>query len=109
MPGDTNAQADVFVALNPLSDAPNRNTVTTLPLKLTWSKVTWATGYDVQVSRSATFNGTPDYAVTTTGGTPETAISSLPIGVYYWRVRAKKADGTTGGWSVAETFTIAAP
>jgi hypothetical protein len=109
VPGDINGRADVFVVVNPLSDAPNRSTFTALPLKLTWSKITWATGYEVQVSRSATFTGAPDYAVTTTGSTPETTIASLPIGVYYWRVRAKKADGTTGGWSVAETFTLALP
>ncbi len=109
VPGDTNGYADAFVALNRLNDAPNRNALTALPLTLKWGAVSWAAQYEVQVSRSATFSGTPDYAVTTLGNTPETTIAFLPVGVYYWRVRAKKADGTTGGWSVAETFTIAAP
>jgi hypothetical protein len=39
-------------------------------------------------------------------GTLTYTAPSLPDGLYYWRVRAKKADGTFGPYSPTEAFTL---
>jgi hypothetical protein len=80
-----------------------------LTLTLTWSRVSGATAYHVQVSDISTFSTivAQDSTLTDTlkavGGLANST-------VYYWRVRAKDARGASG-WTRAWSFTtiVAAP
>jgi len=97
--------------------APQRNYFTSGAPTLTWKALTWATGYQVEISTSATFAA---------GATVHLTPQNPPIpadepfflvdpplpadGVYYWRVRARKADGTwSATWSAADSFVVDVP
>jgi hypothetical protein len=48
--------------------------------------------------------------VTTTPGSLATAYAvSLAPGTYVWRVRAQNSLGNSGGWSIAQIFTVSGP
>ncbi|MBV9291459.1 MAG: hypothetical protein JO222_03330, partial [Frankiales bacterium] len=90
----------------PTLTAPANNTTTAVKdVVLTWTAVTYATSYQVQLSPNSDFTnnvvGLPDSGKTinTTYQVPV----SLPHDEYYWRVRAIDAGGHTG-WSAARTF-----
>jgi hypothetical protein len=86
---------------------PARNYFTTDTPTLTWNRVSYAAGYEIQVDNTATF--TLPLSFTTQVNSPNTleaTTTALADGVYYWRVRAKKADGTFGPWSSVESFTV---
>ncbi len=89
--------------------APTRNYFTTHTPTLTWTSVTQASRYEIQVATSDTFGGAIIYD---TGSNlsfvwPET----LPNDSYFWHVRActGTAESTCGKWSTIDTFTIYAP
>jgi len=72
-----------------------------------WTPVTSATKYEIQVSVG------PDFATTVFTDTPASAGSVLPATVkleqgkqYFWRVRA--LEPVEGGWSTAANFIVAA-
>jgi hypothetical protein len=90
-------------------------------INFTWNSVSCITGYDIQISKSATFAGTifamancanagspsntgvSQASITTntfciTGGT-----TNLFNGTWYWRVRAKNGN-TLGSWSSVRTY-----
>jgi hypothetical protein len=69
---------------------------------LTWGRVTWATGYEVQISANSTFAGAPLEPAATNVFTAD----PLDNGTYYWRVRAV---GTGTGWSDPQSFVVLAP
>jgi DNA-binding beta-propeller fold protein YncE len=92
--------------IRPVRNAPERNYFVTKTVTLTWSRVSWASGYKVEVSRNAGFTdihfqrsdlGANDLSVDTT---------ELDNRVYYWRVAAKKADGNWGTWSKIDRFEV---
>jgi len=88
--------------------APQRNYQTSPLITLTWSRITWARGYEVQIAKDTLFTS----IVYDNNGISANTLSlnvSLPNGIYFWHVRAKKPDGQWGGWSVYDTFQIAAP
>ena len=71
---------------------------------LTWSTVTGATGYRVQVSTCSNFETTVSDDSTLTVGTK--AIAGLEKGtMYYWRVNAMNAGGTSS-WTVPWYFIV---
>lgn len=81
-------------------------------ITLSWTRVTWAAGYAVEIDDSSLFTlpliyNNPNLGPDTLELTPD----ALPPGTYYWRVRPRKADGTHGAWSTngAGTFTIDIP
>jgi hypothetical protein len=95
-----------------LNTTPRRNRTADATPTLTWQRVTWATGYQVQIGRredfapgSVVFDG---WTANTTrlSFTPSTA---LPPRQYFWHVRARYPDGTWGPWSQAESFVITTP
>jgi hypothetical protein len=88
--------------------APIRNYLTTASPILTWTSVTWATGYQVQVSRSTAFSPTVYDDSFAANALSATVSPPLGSGLYYWRVRAKKANGDWGTWGAIQTFTLAA-
>jgi hypothetical protein len=93
-----------------LSAAPSRSLYTTNMPYLTWNRVTWASGYEIQVDNNSNFSS-PEYLNSDVpAGTLAVTTSALPNGTYYWRVRARQANGTTwGGWSVVDSFTVEVP
>jgi formylglycine-generating enzyme required for sulfatase activity/N-acetylneuraminic acid mutarotase len=73
---------------------------------LTWSTVTGATGYRVQVARDSLFSAMAmeDSALTVASKT----LSVSPVGnTFYWRVRAKNTSSVSA-WSAVWRFTTAA-
>lgn len=84
-----------------------RNLFTTATPTLSWSGVTWAESYEIQVASDPQFTG----VVFSRSAISErfVVIDALPNGRYYWRVRAKRSDGSFGNWSQVDGFTINAP
>lgn len=89
-----------------LTESPPRNYYTTATPTLTWGSVSWATWYDVEVSRNSGF--TDRVFLGSPTGLSITVIPGLDDGTYYWRVRAK-APGRTGNWSAIDSFVVDAP
>jgi predicted phage tail protein len=86
---------------------PKRNYSTTQPT-LTWTPVSWAKSYELQISTSVTFNPLlPVNNPVAASSAPEYTTSGLTAGTYYWRVRAINDAGKPGPWSQIETFIIA--
>jgi subtilisin family serine protease len=87
----------------------NAATGVSLTANLSWNAATTATSYAVQVSTDQNFATT---VINTTGiTTTSSALSGLTNGtVYYWRVSATNAVGTSA-WSAQRSFTtiISAP
>jgi hypothetical protein len=88
--------------------APILNYSATDIVTVTWSRISWATSYELQVSNSASFN-TLLCSGTYHIDAPQRSQSlcQLSPGTYYWRVRALANTG--GAWSRVETFVIGAP
>ena len=97
--------------------APERNYFQTESPTLTWKEITWATAYQIEISTSATFAaGSTVYITPDAAPIPSTEKSfvvdpPLGEGSYYWRVRARKADGITWNatWSIIDSFIIDLP
>jgi len=68
-----------------------------------WTNSTGATGYDIQVDNSSSFTS-PEINASPTSSN-YTPSSNLAYGTYYWRVRAKNANGTSN-WTSVWSFTI---
>ncbi len=86
--------------------APARNYFTTTQPTLTWSRVSWADSYWLQVDDD-TFFTNPVYTNDSLNFT--TLFASVPPlddGYYYYRVRARRPDGMWGAWSVPEGFIV---
>ena len=82
---------------------------------LTWNRVTDATQYEVQVSKSSTFVAlvfpaviVPSNQLFITIGVDNNPPNPLSDGVYYWRVRAIR-NGVAGVWSAFDSFVIDLP
>jgi hypothetical protein len=89
--------------------APPRNRFQTSTPTLSWSAVTWATGYEIQVDNNSTFTS-PEYSSgLLPAGTLSQTTGPLADGTYYWRARARRADGAWGPWSTADSFIVDAP
>ena len=89
-----------------LSSPANAATGVAVPATLSWAASSGATSYNVQVSTSSTFTTLflDRPGVTTTS----TSVSGLAAStVYYWRVSATNAGGTSA-YSAARSFTTAA-
>ncbi|GIL08815.1 MAG: hypothetical protein BroJett033_3260 [Chloroflexota bacterium] len=88
------------------SAAPARNYFTTAAPRLSWGRVSGAAGYEVQVAANSAFSA--PLAFSAALGASEFAVTSAPLanGVYFWRVRARRADGSWGPWSAADSFVV---
>jgi hypothetical protein len=86
--------------------APRRNYFTTGTPILTWNRVTTATQYIIQVSKSSTFVGALAFTATVPADHLSVQITpALTEGIYYWRVSAN--GGAT--WSVIDGFVVDLP
>ena len=79
------------------------NNALNVPLNttFTWSSVTNATAYDIQLSTDSNFLTSSAFSSATTSLAATNLLNST---VYYWRVRAKQGS-TSGAWSAVRTFT----
>jgi glucose/arabinose dehydrogenase len=97
------------VPQNSANAAPPPNYFTTSTPTLTWSRLSWATGYEVQVDNDPSFR-TPEYDNAEIPGTNlYVTIDALPNCLYYWRVRGQHANSSWGGWSAGQPLVIDAP
>jgi len=94
---------EVVSIISPATASPLRNYYTTPTALLTWARVTWATGYEIQVSNNSSFTGAPIVPVEANSLTYTTG--TLGNGTYYWHVRAVGS----AIWSPTESFIIQAP
>ncbi len=87
--------------------APSRNFFTVQPITLTWKPVTWAFQYHIQVDTNNSFKS--PFIVDTTVTVPELLLNTLDPHTYSWRVQAVHENGTQGGWSATESFSVGKP
>lgn len=94
-------------APNPLAPADGAIGVSRTSASLTWTQVSGASGYQVQVSTTSNFSAL--YRDTLISGATTTALALPGLaenGVYYWRVRGRNAAGS-GPYSAQRGFTTA--
>jgi hypothetical protein len=109
--GQTWSQVGSFTLTSPrpVQKAPNDGAAVVYSPLLQWSPVSGAAGYDVQVSRDASFTGETE--ILNTGQTamvpPKTRITTP--GVHFWRVRANYGGDSTGQWSTTRSFRSVFP
>jgi hypothetical protein len=94
---------------HPPNASPLRNFTNNYIVEVSWSGVTWATGYTLQVDNNANFSS-PEYSLPNIAASARSTFALLPFtdALYYWRVGAKDAGGTIR-WSTVETFTVNIP
>ena len=88
-----------------LSSPADAATGVTVPATLSWVASSGATSYRVQVSTSSAFT-TLAYDQSNRTGTSTSVAGLAASTVYYWRVNATNAGGTSA-WSVTRSFTTA--
>ena len=102
--GETASMTRVFTLASAPGATPIRNLYDTATPTLTWGAVDWATGYELQLADNPAFS-TPIVSINTlSASTFEFATPLLKDGIYYWRIRARRSNGTWGTWSVPEAF-----
>lgn len=84
--------------------SPDGITVQTTPV-LHWNPLPDAARFEVQVATTVDFSGTLPFSQTT-ANTSATSLKDLPVGTYFWRVRAIDRSGVAGTYDTA-TFTRA--
>ncbi len=96
----------VVYRMSPNQASPKLNFIHADTPTLTWSRISWADFYDLEIADNPAFSDPEQSYI----GVTETSqlLDSLARQVWYWRVRARSAD-QTGAWSEPERFVIAAP
>jgi len=105
-PSDWSVQRQVNLT-TPTTAIPILNSYGEAQVPLSWSFISWATGYEIQVDDSSTFTAPLVYTGVTTNRTLTTP--PLANGTYYWRVRVRNAANVWGAWSPAATFVVDVP
>ncbi len=87
--------------------SPFRNVYASTNVGLTWNRLTWATGYEIEVDNQVNFSSVNARKSVSGGATLATSIEVPSPGMaYYWRVRGRLPDGTWGIWSPPEQFYV---
>jgi hypothetical protein len=94
--------------VSPTSAVPvlNRFTNGQLNWPLTWTPISWAIGYELQVADNSRFTNPRVYNLAAGVLSYDLLPEGLPNGTYYWRVRAKKDATAFGAWSSTGIFQI---
>ena len=98
-----------FIIESAAGAAPQLHYHTTASPVLTWNRITWATEYEVQVSIEETFTPPLSFTAVVPANTLGLPTQPLENGSYYWRIRAKRGDGTWGPWSEIGRFIVDVP
>ncbi len=105
-PSEWSSPARTLLIASPPGAAPARNLFVTNTPRLSWNRVSGATGYQIQVATNPTFSA-PVYDATFSASAFEVVLPPRANGVYFWRVRALYPGGASA-WSAVESFTIRA-
>lgn len=96
--------ATLRAALEPQS--PARNYFPGAAAALSWTRLSWAAAYQVQIDTHPQFP-LPLVYNAILAPTEQTLITPpLGAGLHYWRVRAQRQDGSWAGWSALDTFYV---
>ncbi len=98
---------EVIVSPPAVDEVPIRNFYTTDTPTLTWTRISWAAQYRLQISTAANFNSLVLNQLVS-GGTSEWS-PTLTNGDYYWRVQPIDSAGAAGGWTPVDRFLVNAP
>ncbi len=74
--------------------------------EFTWSEVLYGIGYQLQLANNPMFNTIFYDSGPVLTDLALTLPISLPVGIYYWRVRAWNADGELSPWSIRRIIYI---
>ncbi len=88
--------------------APERNFYTTQTPALCWNRVSWATGYVIQVDNTKPIVSPFEFSTTVSPDTLCVTTSSLAVGKHYWWVSAMNGS-KQGGWSNIDSFIVKFP
>ncbi|MBI5668836.1 MAG: right-handed parallel beta-helix repeat-containing protein [Chloroflexi bacterium] len=97
---------ELSVSNMPDMAVPVRNIYTTSQPELSWSPVTWAVAYDIEVANNLSFSIPRFRNTSIPANTLSISTSKLWNGLWYWRVRARRPDGAWGGWSATDMFYV---
>lgn len=88
--------------------APALNRQTSGTVTLTWTPVSWATAYEIDIATDSKFrNNQIIHSEIVTPDTLALTLIDLPEGMYYWRVRVRQANNTRWSkWSTTGLFTV---
>lgn len=75
----------------------------------TWDRLAGARSYNVQVSATSDFSGTPLWEADTVNHTITPTDLNFGTSTRYWRVRARDAGGFVGDWAGGESFSLDSP
>ncbi len=104
MTGSAAGEWSVTRSFTILTPAPAPMYFTQETPTLTWGRITWAAGYEIQIDDNADLSS-PFVSEPLDENTLEFTTSVLPNGKYYWRVRALP----DGAWSAAQRFEVGTP
>lgn len=105
-PSEWSSPARSLTIASPANAAPLRNLFVTAAPRLTWGRVSGATGYQLQVASNAMFTSIV-HDETVGAATFEVTLAGRANGLYYWRVRTLRPGGF-GAWSPVEFFMVQA-
>ena len=91
----------------PVLSLPANNASSNRTPTFKWFSVPTAIAYEFQYDTDSGFISPTPYTVTIRGTFRRPP--AMPIGIYYWHVRAKDAAGNWGAWSTPRTITITGP
>ncbi len=93
---------------DPTNMPPQRNYFTTSTPTLSWTRVSNAVEYEVQVDNAITFSAPLSFSIKVSESSLWVTTHPLPDGLYFWRVRARNAQSPSN-WSVVDSFVINSP
>jgi predicted outer membrane repeat protein len=96
------------VPISPLAATPEPNYFSDETPTLTWSPITWAVTYEIDVADNRTFTGAAHYSVDADELSVVVDTPPLADGKFYWRVRAISPI-RVGEWSSTQIFTVEVP
>ncbi len=96
-----------LVVASPNNAVPVLNRYDTPNPTFTWTPISWAQAYHLQVSSVANFSSTV-YNVNSinASATSHAVANALADGVYYWRIRARNGPDQWGNWSTVGTVLV---
>lgn len=102
----TPSQTPTITPSSPPEAAPQRNRFEVAQVSLSWSPISGAAFYELQVAQDPAFSQIVFADNAIPGAQTNRTTSALPDGLYYWRVRARFMNGDTTGWSAVDSFAV---